>query len=1491
MTVAAQPTPVDRAHLVDPINRAPTLFNRPPRILRTLPVEEVEIPGPPQAPAMRPGVRLIGVVIPLVSSVVYLAIAAARSGSNSGSLLSALPIVAIALLSGGATYYSFRQQQRDHVLAIDAYKASYQEALERTRRRLQQLERLQRSYYEENNPDLKTLFQIACGEQNRDGMVVPATRLWERRPTDTDFLCLRVGRGDRPTSLTMKPPSVNAYSKDVEESLMLAEQFRFVRDVPLDVNLRMVGSLGIAGPSGRSLNVLQSLLWQIAIHHAPSEVRIAALWDSTFDDSWEWLRYLPHTRPLDGDDAYRLLARYDRNPEDMRRVLSSLAKEIKRRGEDGQKGPRPHLIVVMSDYHMHHEESALFAQCIIGRHLDVSAICLVPEVRDVPSECGGYIDLVLGGSPEHARLGIAGSGGGYVTFKADVSNTAQSSEIALRLAPVELANADGGREMPRNVQLLTLLNIPDATQYDPALLWNQSPASSWHPVPVGSQSADVALEIDLNEGVHGVHGMIAGATGAGKSELLLSFLMSLAIRHHPDRLNFLLIDFKGGATFRDISHLPHTAGMVTDLSGFLAERALIAMNSELDRRKRLLAKVGQPNIKSYRKIGVDQRGVPLAPLPNLFIAIDEFDEMIRDYPQFQDELIRVGKQGRSLGVHLLLATQQPSLIKEGLLNNLSYWMSLRVNSREDSKAMVGLPDAALLGTDTPGRGFFRDKNSGVRMFQSALITAPYRPSTGRKSIEIDITGHVRINTSETRARQMFQTLLDQLVEQLKSTISQAKQTQIIDLTVETICAQFNQVFDLEPTADIQAEQRRIARDTISRLQVSLAQLQYDANQISEGEAIEQQIVIAARQATDRLRGDREQRSEIEMIAASMITAKGARYAAEHYRIWAEPLPAILPLADMPKRAPHLTVEGSPRDRWLDVAYGLADCPEEARYDHLTTDLTGAGGNLLALGASGSGKTTLLHTIILALANAHSPADLWFYIIDSTGGGLGLRDKLPHLAHALAPRQHLLIERLLAEIQDQMESRRNLFQHHGVSSLVLYWERYTHKPDQTPPPPPAIVVVVDNLAELTSQNDQILDVLRSLMRECRAYGIYFIVTAYTIRDVGQLLANFETRIALRLNSESDSSELIGKDYASKLIKPEQAGRAFLRGAPRPREAQIALPALQVRTRASVTDPSAEATAVAYSDVAGEIDFSADVVRTKWQRIMASDPTRTPHPLRLLPTTCDLDPLLQGMPATPTAMVPLGIDSATLQTLTWNLEQTAHMLVTGALRSGKSSFLRTLLAAIAQRFTPDQAEIVLVDYSLRALRGFENLPHTRRFVGLSVAKETRDILLVTEKDELAAVIKHMGDELTERLSLLRRGLPIKRRTILVIHNWDLVVQDSPAPVTSILDSYVRRGSDIGVHCILSYTSTDSAISSSPTLMKAIRTSCAEIVVGRPPESTLAQTISRRFKSVLSSDMPAGRGFVLETGQPPRLVQFAYADADQLAAVIAVPTPPAV
>ncbi|PDW01815.1 FtsK/SpoIIIE domain-containing protein [Candidatus Viridilinea mediisalina] len=1477
MTLVAPTEPSDSSTAVATApDHAITLFNRPPRILRTLPDDEIAIPGPPQAPTMRGGMRMLGIIIPLASSLVYLAIAAARASTGGfNSMLSALPIVIIGMLTGGVAFYTYRQQKREYEAALVTYRETYQQALERIRRQLQQLERQQRSYYEENDPDLKNLLQIAEGEVNKAGAAVPAARLWERRPEDADFLTLRIGRGDRPTSLTIKPPTVNAYSKDVEDSLMLAEQFRLVRDVPVGVSLRRVGSLGIAGPSGRTLNVLQALIWQITIHHASTEVRIAAFWDSSFDDAWDWLRYLPHTRSLDGDESYRLLARYDRDPEDAQRVVSALAKELKRRREDEQRGQRPHIVVLLSDYYRYREEYPLFAALINARQLDVSAICLVPEVRDVPSECGGYIDLNHGGSVEHARLGIAGVGGGYSIFKADAANTVQSRDLALCIAPVELADTDGSREMPRNVPLLSLLQIADAATYDPYQYWSQMPKDSWHPVPVGAQGADQPMEINLNEGIHGVHGMIAGATGAGKSELLLSFLMALAIRHHPDRLNFLLIDFKGGATFQDLITLPHTAGMVTDLSGFMAERALIAINSELDRRKRLLSAKGVPNIKNYRRKGFDQPGQHL---PNLFIAIDEFDEMIRDYPQFQDELIRVGKQGRSLGVHLLFATQQPSLIKEGLLNNLSYWMSLRVNSKEDSRAMLGVPDASQLGTDTPGRGFLRDKNSGVRIFQSALITSIYRPMTGSSTREVGITGHVRVNTSETRALHMFQTELEDLVEKLKATMTDAVRNQLIGQTAQSMCSQFDQIFDRSSSAAVLQAQHNVAKDAIRQLLATINQLQFDPSQLTEAEAIEQQIRVASNGLISLLIGDREQISEIRLIARQMISTLEERYAAKHYRIWEEPLPSTLPLANLLQRQAQ-----SPR--WLDVPYGLIDQPEQACHTFLTTDLAATGGNLLVMGASGSGKTALLQTIMLALAEAHSPSDLWFYVIDSAASGLGMSEKLPHIAHVLAPRQHLLIERMLVELQSQMEDRRTLFQQHGITALPQYRDRHARQPETMPAPPPAIVIVVDNLAELTSQNEIVGDALKTLMRECRAYGIYFLVSAYLMREVGSLLANFETRIALRLNSDDDSAALIGKNYASKLIKPDQSGRAFLPGTPRPVEAQIALPALEMRQVTTDNLSTAEDAAVAYSDISQQVESSAKLVRDKWKKAFNLPGARKPQPLGLLPPTAELAPLLAQLPASPVTDLPLGIEGSALQPLIWSLEQTAHMLITGSLRGGKRSLLRTIIAAAAQRFAPEVLEIILVDYSMRAFRDLEGLSHIRRFTNLALpspSKDVRDITVVTEKDELTAVLTVLSSELKERLGLLRNGLPITKRTLLIINNWDLVAQDNP--VTNMIDPFVRRGSDLGLHCIISYNDPMS-VSSAP-LPRAARSNCLEVISGRPANESAPyyQPINRRFKSVLASDIPPGRGFMLETGQPPRLIQLAYASSEYLNATIA-------
>jgi S-DNA-T family DNA segregation ATPase FtsK/SpoIIIE len=233
------------------------------------------------------------------------------------------------------------------------------------------------------------------------------------------------------------------------------------------------------------------------------------------------------------------------------------------------------------------------------------------------------------------------------------------------------------------------------------------------------------MKLDLDHTGHGPHGLIAGTTGSGKSELLQTLVVSLALTHHPHDVGFVLVDFKGGGTFSDLVRLPHTLGMVTDLSGSLTERALMALEAEMDRRKRLFEKAGVNDITDYQDLY--WRDAVKTPLPRIVLIIDEFAELVTDYPDFMDGLIAVARVGRSLGVHLILATQSPGgVVKQQIWANAKFRICLRVEDRNESMEMLHRPEAANLPR-MPGRGYLQVGNNDVfELFQVARVAGRYR---------------------------------------------------------------------------------------------------------------------------------------------------------------------------------------------------------------------------------------------------------------------------------------------------------------------------------------------------------------------------------------------------------------------------------------------------------------------------------------------------------------------------------------------------------------------------------------------------------------------------------------------------------------------------------------------------------------------------------------------------------------------------------------------
>lgn len=520
---------------------------------------------------------------------------------------------------------------------------------------------------------------------------LPSARLWERTSRDDDLLVVSVGTADVASRhvrwLEPGPPlSADGEAASVPEAVL--------GDAPVTVSLRELRHVGVCGDRATAARMLRWLMAQLAVWHGPRVVRMAIV--SGDMDQWNWTRWLPH-------HVHRGTAGHSADD-----VVGWLDDLVRRRSQLVRGGPwtGERLVVLVDGARLARGgvREALGCDGDIGVHV----VCLADDPGSLPAECGAVVTVTGTGE---GRLIQAGR---ETTFTVDGVRLSWAEDVARSLAPWRDATPPPGH-LPDEVHLSDLLPVDATDARSIASGWRTRPRSTRVVLGVG---ADGPLEIDLL--ADGPHILVAGTTGSGKSELLRTLVTSLAVVNRPDELVFVLVDYKGGAAFRGCAGLVHTTGLVTDLDDQLAARALLSLQSELRRRERRLQDSGCRDLPEYQARRDADPTLPA--LPRLVLVVDEFRVLATDLPDFLDGIVRVAAVGRSLGVHVVLATQRPAgVVTADIKANVSLRICLRVRDRGDSDDVIDAPDAAGISPETPGRALLRRSADGPVSLQVATV--------------------------------------------------------------------------------------------------------------------------------------------------------------------------------------------------------------------------------------------------------------------------------------------------------------------------------------------------------------------------------------------------------------------------------------------------------------------------------------------------------------------------------------------------------------------------------------------------------------------------------------------------------------------------------------------------------------------------------------------------------------------------------------------------
>ena len=706
-------------------------FLRAPRFKTVVEKETMVIDPPPGKVVLEeiPAIFLIGSSL-TVSSMSIMTIFTTLDSvfSKTRTLKSALP----SLIGGVVMLLSMllwpmlnrKYQKRRTLKKEEERQKKYKEYIEQKENEIDVIMKNQTQILHENYINSKECENIIL-TKNR--------KLWERKIDQSDFLKVRLGLGNTPVELDIRYPEEHFTMEEdnLKEILnTLVHKSKILNNVPITVSLTEKYILALVGKHKELTEYMKTIIFQLLTFHSYEDLKLVFLTSEENKKDWEYVKSLPHV--WNNNKSVRYFAS---NYEEMQQLSAILEKELQNRKDKNYKNFIPYYIIITDNYAVSRNIEIVIDSLKQKENIGFGVIVLNDTLSTLPNECTTFISInnMKGGIFESELVSTKQK---EFTIDPYTEINYKDCFMVLNNTPIKFTNEL--YSLPNTFTFLEMYNVGKVEQLNSLERWKKNDSTLSLQVPVGIDTHGMLFNLDIHEKAYGPHGLIAGMTGSGKSEFLISYILSLAVNFHPEDVSFIIIDYKGGGLAGAFENeitgikLPHLAGKITNLDTAEMKRALVSIQSELRRRQTIFnetrKKLNEGVIDIYKYQKLYHSGIVKEPISHLLIICDEFAELKTNQPEFMDQLISAARIGRSLGVHLILATQKPSgIVNDQIKSNSRFRVCLKVQEKQDSTDVIGTPDAALL--KQVGRFYLQvGYNEYYALGQSAWAGARYIPS-------------------------------------------------------------------------------------------------------------------------------------------------------------------------------------------------------------------------------------------------------------------------------------------------------------------------------------------------------------------------------------------------------------------------------------------------------------------------------------------------------------------------------------------------------------------------------------------------------------------------------------------------------------------------------------------------------------------------------------------------------------------------------------------